>query len=286
MKPILIFLLLVVLSPSLRAELKLDHVRLTYGQLGPARPEAKVLPGDELTLAFTISGLTKDEEGQISIALGGELVDDEGKPVIKAPTKALKNPLVFGGTDIPGRLTFILPDTIPAGKYVVRGVLKDVLAGTEARTERAVEVLPLRLGIVRMQLTSDEEGRSPTGGNLTVGETLNVPGRVVGFARQGKRINLAGNMQILDAAGKSTSPKPLSFLLDQEVPEDVAQATFKFLASASRPGRFTVRIEVHDKVAGKTAIQELPIVIHAPPGETAEKNSAPKTGGRKKETRE
>jgi hypothetical protein len=266
----LVFLLWLALAPSLRAELKLENVRFTHGELGPARNGAKVLPGEELTLAFTMAGLTKDASGHLSIALLGELFDEKGKPVAKMPAKTIKALVALGGAEVPGVLTFSLPPEFPAGKYLIRGTVKDSLAGTEAQTERAIEVLPPQLGIVRLRLASDAEGQVPSGGNITVGQAIHIHCRTVGFARQDKRIHLTGRMQILDSAGKKTYPEPLSFALDQEVPDDATHATFKFAASANRTGKFTIRIEAHDKIAGKTVRQDVPVVVHTPPAAAAE----------------
>jgi hypothetical protein len=268
MKCLPVFAVLLVLSPSLQAELKLDHVRFTYGELGPARPDAKVLPGEMLTLAFTITGLAKDAGGNMNIVLSGELFDGEGKSVAKMPAKTIKSLVALGGDAVPGVLAFSLPNEFAAGKYVIRGIVKDSLAGAEARTEQTIEVLPPQFGIVRLRLANDAEGQFPSGGNVTLGQAVHIQCRAVGFARGekagAKRIHLTGTMRILDAAGKSTYPNPLSFSLDQEAPEEVTHATFRFSASANRAGRFTIQIEAHDKIAGKTITQELPIVVHAP----------------------
>jgi hypothetical protein len=274
MKGLLSIVLLLAFSTSLRAELKLDNVRFTYGDLGPARADAKVLPGETLTLAFTIAGLTKDAGGNMNIVLAGELLDGEGKSVAKMPAKTIKSLVALGGADVPGVLTFSLPNNFAAGKYVVRGVVKDALAGSEATTEQAVEVLPARLGIVQFRLTNDAQGQTPSGGNMTVGQAVHVHCRAVGFARKEKRIHLIGSLRILDAAGNATYPNPLSFSLDQEAPEDVTFATFRFAASANRTGRFTIQIEAQDKIAGRTVTQEVPIVVHAPPA--AEKRPSAK----------
>jgi hypothetical protein len=261
----LAFVLLLLIPPTLQAELKLENVRFTYGVLGPTRPDGKVLPGEELILAFTMTGLAKDAAGQISTSLAAELLDEGGKSVAKSPEKTVKAVLALGGADMPGVLTFGLSDDFRPGKYVMRGVLKDLLAGAEARTERTIEVAPPELGIVRLRLANDSEGQSASGGNVTIGQTVHLQCRAVGFARKEKRIQLTGSMRVVDAAGKATYPSPLSFSLDQSVPDEVSHASFKFSVSANRAGRFTVQIEVQDKVTGKTVSQQLPIVVHTAP---------------------
>ncbi len=264
MKPVSVCVLLMAICPALRAELKLENTRFTYGEVGPTRTDTQVLPGDELTLAFMMTGLAKDAAGQINITLVSELLDEKGKSLAKMPPKSLKALVALGGSEVPGMLSLSLPVEVRPGKLRMRGVVKDVLAGTEATTERAIEVLPAQLGIVRLRLVNDANGQIPSGGNVTVGQTVHTHCLAVGFTRKDKRIHLTGSMRVLDAAGKSTYPKPLSFVLDQEVPAEVKHATFKFSLSANRAGRFTIQIEAHDKIADKTVTQAIPIVVHAP----------------------
>lgn len=266
MKPLSACVLLLAISPALRAELKLENARFTFGEVGPARSGTQVLPGDELTMAFTMTGLAKDAGGHVNLSLVSELVDEKGKSLAKMPPRTLKALVALGGTDVPGVLSFSLPLEFPAGKYRVRGVVKDLIADVEATTERAIEVLPAQLGIVRLRLSNDAAGQSPSGGNVTAGQGVHIQCLAVGFAHKDKRIHLTGSMRVLDAAGKSTFPKPLSFVLDQEAPDEVNQANFKFALSANRPGRYTIQIEAQDKIAGKTATQEIPLVVHAPLG--------------------
>jgi hypothetical protein len=265
MKRLLVFAVLLGFSSSLRAELKLENVRFTYGELGPARADSKVLPGEMLTLAFTMTGLAKDDAGNMNIVLSGELLNGEGKSVAKTPAKTIKSLVALGGDETPGILNFSLPADFAAGKYVVRGVVKDSLAGTEAQTEKPIEVLPPQLGLVRLHLANDAEGQSASGGNVTVGQAVHIQCVAIGFSHKDKRIHLTGSMRILDAAGKDMYPNPVSFSLSQEVADNINQATFKFAASANRAGRFMIQIEAHDKIADKTVTQEVPIVVHAPP---------------------
>jgi hypothetical protein len=185
--------------------------------------------------------------------------------VAKSPPKTAKSLVALGGSDVPGVLSFALSDNFPAGKYVMRGLIKDELAGKEVRTERTIEVAPLELGIVRLQLANDADGRSPSGGNVSVGQSLHIQCRAVGFTRKEKRIHLIGSMRVLDGAGKDAYPNPLALSLDQEVPDEATHANFNFVASGNRTGRFTVQIEVHDRLAGKTVTRQLPIVVHASP---------------------
>jgi hypothetical protein len=263
-----ILIALVAFAAPLHAEPKLENVRLTYGDPGPTRPSAKVLPGDELTVAFVMTGLAKDDDGKVNLSLMGELFDAQGKSLIKTPARTANTLLTLGGTELPGSLIFDLPADFPAGKYVVRGLVKDLLAGKEARAEQGVEVLPPKLGIARLYLPGDAQGQSSSGGNLTVGQVLYVRCQGVGFARKEKQIHLVGSMRVLDESGKSLFPNALSFSLAQEAPEEVNHVSFRFSASTNRAGRFTVQIEVEDKIAGKSVTEELPLVVHAPAATT------------------
>ena len=59
--------------------LQLNNVRLTQGELGPARKDSKLLPGDVLFIAFDIDGLTIDPDGKTVYTIGMEVTDAANK---------------------------------------------------------------------------------------------------------------------------------------------------------------------------------------------------------------
>jgi hypothetical protein len=258
---------LLVLAPAAdaRAELKLVDVRPTYGRLGSTRSSIRVLPGEDMHVMYVVSGISRGTDGRSEVSTSAELLDEAGETVAQVPGSPNRIFLALGGDTLPRHMHFSLPLDFAPGKYRIRGTLVDVRTGDEIVAEQPFEVIPMEFGIVRLRLAGDPEGKTAVGGNLTVSQELHVVGRGVGFARNGERIHVIGNLTIRDAAGKSLVPVPISFEIDQEVDDDLDQLDFRWTIPVNRPGKFTLLIEVRDEVAEKRATYEMPLVVSAPP---------------------
>lgn len=259
-------LLLVLGGPvSARAELKLVDVRPTYGRLGSARPSARILPGEDLHVTYVVSGISRGADGRSEVSTTAELLDEAGETVAQVPGPPGRIFLALGGSTLPRHMHFSLPIDFAPGKYRMRGVLVDVRTGEEIVAEQPFEVIPMEFGIVRLHLSGDPEGKTAVGGNLTVSQEAHVVGRGVGFARNGDRIHVIGNLTIRDAAGKAVAPVPISFEIDQEIDDDLDQLDFRWTIPLNRPGKFSLLIEVRDEIASKNATYEMPLVVSSPP---------------------
>ena len=75
------------LAPEQAGQLNLANVRTAYGAPGVLRTDTKLLPGDQLTVAFDIEGVTVSPEGKVLYSMATELLDGKGKPVFKAGTE-------------------------------------------------------------------------------------------------------------------------------------------------------------------------------------------------------
>lgn len=253
-------------APELRGELKLLEVRGTYGRLGSARPTTTVLPGEHLHATYLVSGISKGTDGKAEITRTSELLDAEGEVIAQVPARSSRIYLALGGDSFASHMHFGLPLDFPPGKYLVRGTLVDVRSGERVVAEQAFEVVPLDFGLVRLRLAADAEGAIPIGGNLTVNQDVYLVARAIGFARKGNRINVVGNMTIYDMYGKPTMPAPISFEVDQEVDDDLAQLDVNWSLVGNRVGKFIVHIDVRDEVAGKRAVYEMPLIVAPAPG--------------------
>src|SRR5215213_8440061 len=89
------------LAPAQPGGLQLTNVRLTVGELGPARTSTKVLPGDVLFIAYDIDGLSVDKEGKAVYTMGMDVTDATNRTVFKQDPqpadKALNEVLPLGG---------------------------------------------------------------------------------------------------------------------------------------------------------------------------------------------
>src|ERR1700759_5193380 len=87
-------------APAQAGSLELTNVRATYGVLGATRPDMKFLPGDQLILAFEISGIKIDDNGNASYSMGME-VSSEGKVKFKQDPEKVQATNFFGGNKLP-----------------------------------------------------------------------------------------------------------------------------------------------------------------------------------------
>jgi hypothetical protein len=241
-----------------------EVVRLTYGTLGPTRPDDRVLPGEEILVEFTFSGVATDRAGKTDITFAAELTDEEGKKVLELLPVPVKSVLALGGGTFTGEVSFSLPDGFPAGSYNVRVVLNDKLAGKILAGKHPVRVLPPGFGAVGLRFANDRQGKAAAGGNLTVGQRLFLVGDAVGFARKEGRIHVTGSFSIRDSAGNMTIPSPVTIVVDSEVTDESKRVSFDFSLFANRPGEFTVVVELRDVIGQKAATYELPLVVHPP----------------------
>ncbi|MFN0055286.1 MAG: hypothetical protein ACKV0T_24335 [Planctomycetales bacterium] len=262
---LLVLLAALAHPPSAVAQLKLEEVRPTYGRLGSTRPGTRVLPGEDLSVAYVVSGITRGSDGRVEVSRRAELIDEAGQTVAQVPVKTDRIHLALGGDTLTSHMHFGLPIDFAPGKYRVRGLLRDVRGEADIAAEQEFEVLPLDFGIVRLRLAADEEGTTPVGGNLTVNQDVYVVGRAIGFAHKGGRIHVVGQMTIRDPQGRPTLPAPIAFEVHQEVDEDVDQFNLRWSMMANRPGNFTIHIEVADEFSDKRAAYEMPLMVRPPP---------------------
>src|SRR5262245_34655986 len=93
------------LAPGQGAQggLTLSGARVTFGELGAVRPDAKFLPGDIFFVAFDIDGIKVDETGRVKYSMGMEVVNKDNAPIFKQQPMEREDFLPLGGTKLPAR---------------------------------------------------------------------------------------------------------------------------------------------------------------------------------------
>jgi hypothetical protein len=223
-----------------------------------------VLPGEEVDVEFVVRGVGKDRKGDVNISIAGEVVDSDGKKVRELLPTPITGPPYSGGSTLASRVSFELsPEQFP-GAYTVRARLADKVTGRVADFVHPVYVLRPEFGAVRLRLTHDKDGAWPAGANLTVGQQFFVQGRVVNYARDGDRVQLAIKVSARDRDGKETTPAPVPpSHLDQEVKEG-SKINFDRPLRTVMAGEVVITVELEDLIGKKKASYELPVVIHPP----------------------
>src|SRR5262249_43563909 len=107
------------LAPSQAGKLALTHARLTQCLLGPVPPDAKLLPGDSLFLAFDIDGLQADATGKAQYSVGMAVANSQGKVQFKQEPRNLEAINALGGSRLPGHAHIDIGVDQPPGEYTL-----------------------------------------------------------------------------------------------------------------------------------------------------------------------
>jgi hypothetical protein len=253
-----------VLAPAQPAGgLELKNVRLTVGELGPTRPNSKLLPGDLLFIGYDIEGLSVGADGVAKYTMAMEVHDAAGKPIFKQDPRELMDFVPLRGNRIPARAFVTIGLDQEAGAYSCKITVTDPARKASNTLTVKFEVLKRDFGVVAVYTTHDEQGAisAPTTG--LVGQTIFVQFSVASFQRDSKtkQPNVEFEFNVLDEKGQVTLGQPAKHAQNAGVPEDKGAFVMRFPLFMSRPGKFTFTIKATDKVNNKTATYELPVTI-------------------------
>jgi hypothetical protein len=250
-------------APAQPGGLQLSNVRMTVGELGPARQSARVLPGDILFIGYDIDGLTIDKDGIAKYTMAMEVLDGANRPVFKQDPRPLADFVPLGGSKLPARVFITIGLDQDAGMYTCKVTVTDPVTKTANSLMVKFEVAKRDFGVVAVHTTYDERGEyvAPTSG--VVGQTLFIQFSVPSFQRdpKTKQPNVEFVFTILDERGQPTLKEPRKHIQDMGVDEKAGAFAMRFPVFLSRPGKFTVRITATDRVSKKTATYDLPITV-------------------------
>lgn len=243
--------------------LQLNNVRLTTGELGPARKDNKLLPGDVLFIAFDIDGLTIDPDGKTVYTIGMEVTDAANKLLFKQDPRNNPDTVPLRGGKMPARAFVTVGNDTPPGSYTCKLTVTDSKAKATNSFTVKFEVLKGDFGLVAINPSRDMRGTIVAPAAGTVGETLWVQFSVVGFGRdaQTKQPNVELTVEFFDDKGQPTLGQPIRDAQTGGVDEKDAVFSQRVPVFMNRPGRFSVRVSALDKVTNKRAQFDLPVRI-------------------------
>ena len=251
-------------SPGQTQALKLTNIRATYGILGAERKDTKILPGDIYCISFNIDGLKANEEDRASYRLTLQVTNKAGKVVYTFGPVDQEVYLSLGGSTTQSSVILTTDLNQAAGEYTARVVVVDKMAKVKKEFTRKVEILDKEFGIVRLRTTRDPDGRLAAPQVGVVGEFLSIQFSVVHFDRDATRRqqpDLAAEMRILDEKNLPTSPKPNTGGVNDDVPLSSVGVDMRFTIALNRPGKFTIELQVTDKVSKKKVKKLLPLTV-------------------------
>jgi hypothetical protein len=250
------------LAPGQAGKLELSNIRGTYGLLGPARPDLRILPGEVLQVAFDIAGLTPDNVGRLRFAAKLSVKDAKGESVFQEDLGELPVVLnVLGGGKVPHAVIVNTGLKQAPGQYQLQVTVTDLNGKKEGNFSRDFTILPLEFGLVRFQLCYDRFGQLPAPGVAAVGQTLYVNAVAVGykFDMKDEQASLSVEMSIRDEQDKPVSDKPLTGEF-KNIANDTPFLPFRFDLPVHRAGRFRLVLKATDNVAKKTTTFTVPLL--------------------------
>jgi hypothetical protein len=248
------------------ASLDIHDVKAAYGPLGPERQSPEVAPGDEITFRFTVVGWRTDEAGRASGEMRMRLTDAKGA-VLLDDKEPIGGVLALGGQTLPGTAQLAFAPDTPAGDYTLTVTVSDKLGTDSASFEQKVTCTKPKFALVQMGFFHDAAGTlaAPVGG--TLGQTLYLRCKAVGYERAKANPRVVFTLQVMDSDGKPLMPRPVraSFApTDKKQIATFGPVDFKGLLALNRVGEFRLRLTATDEVSHQTAAFEAPLRVTAP----------------------
>jgi hypothetical protein len=258
------------LAPAQSGTLQLKNDRVTYGPLGQARKDSKILGGDIFIVAFDIEGLKVRDDGLVKYSMSLEVSNKDGKSQFRQDPQELEAYNALGGGRVPGVAHVFIGNDQPEGEYTLKVTVKDRATDKTETLTRKFEVLPRKFGLVQVSLSYQAPGRDiqlaapPIG---VPGQTFALNFSVVGFELDKARKdqpNIETSVRVMDENGKPTLAKPFAGLANEVGPEFKKGIPMQFIISLNRPGKFTLELRATDKVSGKSADLTLDLTVLEP----------------------
>jgi hypothetical protein len=260
------------LTPAQSGSLNLSNPRMTYGELGSARTDAKLLPGDIFFLSFDIENIKVSEAGRVRYRMAMEVIDAANKPIFKQDPLERDDFLPLGGNKLPARAFVSIGIDQAPGAYTCRVVVTDLADKDKAvqkTLEHKFEVLPRGFGIVQVYTSADLEGKTPAPLFGVAGQAMFVHFAIVDFQRDPttKQPNLTIEMTIIDKDRMPTLAKPTVKQIpdeaDGKVDEKVVGIPMRFPVPLNREGGFLIKVKATDNVSKKSSEIYLPLRVSA-----------------------
>jgi hypothetical protein len=249
-----------------QAKLEIKDIKAVQGMYGPERKSLDVLPGDEVFFRFTINGVKTDEDGKVHCLLSVQMADSEGKELFKQESP-IQGVLALGGASMLSSAFVNFGDNFPAGAYKLTVTVEDQLSKDKDSFTRTLNCRKPEFAIVAPRFYQDKEQRVPATIGGRAGQALYFRVKCIGFKRDNGKIDNQMAVELLDAEGQSVTPKPVlaTFTTDDaEMVKQVTSLNFTGDFALNRPGDFTLRITITDRLAKRTAKFEAPLRILAP----------------------
>ena len=227
-------------------------------------------PGEEVALSFRVENFGRQEqldkeglrEDRVELHYQIELRDPEGVPVAPEQSGDVNTTLRPQDGDWRPKVdwTSKVPATAPGGEYSVRILLSDRIAQKDVERKVSFRVVGPRLvardtlEVRQLEYSNSERGPWSRERYFAPSETIWVRYQVAGYGLSSeKQVSVEEDWTVLDAEGKIFATKPVAMVEDQRsfYPPHFLTAEFSLNLQTPKPGKYTLRIVVRDKIRGQ-----------------------------------
>ena len=242
-------------------------IRLTYGRGGSTRQE-EIIAGEQVHLSLAFSSLGLTQNGKVDCKIDGVLLNPTGGTVFDIPARPLNGQSLLGGSNIGQFLSLpTSPNAIP-GKYQFIFRVYDGQGTQRAKHSFFVLVQPhTTFGAANIGMFHDANGTCPAYGVFAVGENLNLGFALVGSDTTKNRLFVECKLNVADENGNVVSPEPIVSIIDKQLrnaeDKDAVDRglSASFNLGLSRPGKFSLQLELKDNISNNTRVHRIPFVV-------------------------
>ena len=245
------------------AKLKVGEVVPCHGTLGPARKSSAFVPGDVLFARFVVAGVEADDEGNSDLLVSWSATGADGEALAEGSAPA-RGALGLAGDEYLGRAAVVVkPGTAP-GDYALTVTAKDNESGETASGVYKFTVVEERFAAAFVRLAADPSGKTPAPAVGFVGQGVYVLLGAVGFDPDEDKVDVAMEAAVFDSAGRPLRAKPYADKFvsrDKKANAKLESVPFSYGIPFSRPGTFTLKITVTDRVSKATDTFECQLTV-------------------------
>jgi hypothetical protein len=276
MIPLLIFFLAPALpaaQTSPRQEspnLKVSDV-LFEDYSGGLNPHWEMKPGEEVVMSFRIEGFGRLEEviegvhsERINLHYRLQIQDPQGVSVVPERGGDIETELGMQDKDWRPKIDWSarIPDSAPGGDYTVRIEVSDRIAMREAVRNAVFRVMGQRLAaadnlqVRQLEYSVSERGPWSRERYFSPTEAIWVRYRVTGYGvSPGKEVWVQQDWTVLDPDGKVIVTQPDAFERKEQnfYPPRFLATFFTLNLTRPKPGKYTLRIDVRDRIRDQNA---------------------------------
>jgi hypothetical protein len=224
-------------------------------------------PGEEVALSFRVESFARQEqldteglrEDRVELHYRIELRDPEGVPVVPEQSGDMNTTLRPQDGDWRPKISWAarVPPTAPGGGYSIQILLTDRIAQKDVERKVQFRVAGPRLvardtlEVRQLEYSTSEHGPWSRERYFAPSETIWVRYQVAGYGLSPeKQVSVEEDWTVLDAGGKIIATKPVAMVEEQRsfYPPHYLTAEFSLNLQSPKPGKYTLRIVVRDKI--------------------------------------